>query len=109
MQDNSNFERREMAEQVREMQQTLNMLVDNIHSSFAKDEDGKPDFYRHREDHKEIAKQREAEAEKKQAMVQYQNRFTEKIVVGAAGLIVTLIAAAGSGIGDAILSILRSK
>lgn len=80
----------------------IQRALDAVEAAFPKNEDGKPDFYGHKEEHK-------ATAAKKKTLTDYQNRFTEKLVIGVAGAVMSLMAVIGSGLGDVIVQIIKGK
>lgn len=95
-------ERRDTAAQLDDIQRMLNELTENVHSAFVKDEDGKPNFYGHREEHK-------ANAKKQAALSEYQQEVTKNIIKFVATVVISFLGLVGSGIGDIILQIIRGK
>jgi hypothetical protein len=96
------LERRDTAAQLDDIQRMLLELTENVHSAFVKDEDGKPNFYGHREEHK-------ANAKKQAALAEYQQEVTKNIIKFVATVIISFLGLIGSGLGDTILQLLRSK
>lgn len=88
------MERRDMAAQLDEVHRMLLELMENFHSAFPKNEDGHPDFYGHREDHKTRMKQ-------KAQMDEYRHEFTKKVVIFFATLLISLV---GTGIGPWLIA-----
>lgn len=91
-----------MTSQLDEIQRTLQELTKQFYGAFPKDDDGYPDFHGHREWHKEAAA-------KKKTLSEYQNKFTERIVIGVASATVGLMTIVGTGLGDLIVQIIRGK
>lgn len=80
----------------------IQRTLEAITTAFPKNDDGKPDYYGHRESHKEAAA-------KKKTLSEYQNKFTEKLVIGVASATVGLMTIVGTGLGDLIVQIIRGK
>lgn len=80
----------------------IQRALDAVEAAFPKDDDGRPDYYGHREWHKESVA-------KKKTLSEYQNKFTEKLVIGVASATVGLMTIVGTGLGDLIVQIIRGK
>ena len=95
-------ERRATAEQIKDIQDTLHRVLDNFTAAFPKDEDGRPDFYGHREFHK-------LEDDKRKKLTEYQNEFTKRLVISIAASTAGVVGLTTTGLGEMLVQFIKSR